>query len=55
MRVFLAMKQPINWQNLDPNVCSKDLNQLAASQYELPRMLSGTGQGEAIKNTGNPS
>jgi hypothetical protein len=33
-------QHPINCQNWDLNVRSKDLNQLAASQYELPKQLS---------------
>jgi hypothetical protein len=35
MRVLMVMKQQINWQE-------QDLNQLAASQLELPRKRSGT-------------
>jgi hypothetical protein len=48
------MELPINWQNWDMNVRSYGLNQLPAFQQELPRRLSGTGQTETIKNTGNP-
>jgi hypothetical protein len=43
MRVLMAMKQQINWQEQDLNTRSQDLNQLAASQLELPRKRSGTG------------
>jgi hypothetical protein len=37
MGVLLVMKKQINWQELDLNSRSQDLNQLAASQLELPR------------------
>jgi hypothetical protein len=37
------MKQQINWQEQDLNIHSQDLNQLAASQLELPRKQSGNG------------
>jgi hypothetical protein len=40
--VLLEMKQQINWQEQDLNICSQDLNQPVASQSELPRELSGT-------------
>jgi hypothetical protein len=43
MRVLLVMKQQINWQEQDLNIRSQDLNQLAASQLELPRRQLGTG------------
>jgi hypothetical protein len=43
MRVLMVMKQQINWQEQDLNIRSQDLNQLAASQLELPRKRSGTG------------
>jgi hypothetical protein len=52
--VLKVMKLRINWRNWDLNVHSQDLNQLVAFQQELPRRLSGTGQTETIKNTGNP-
>jgi hypothetical protein len=42
MKVLLAMKQQIDWQEQDPNNRSQDLNQLAATQSELPREWSGT-------------
>jgi hypothetical protein len=48
------MKRQISWQEQDLNMHSQDLNQLAASQLELPRKQSGTGQTEIIKDTGNP-
>jgi hypothetical protein len=47
MRVLLGMKLQSSWQE-------QDLNQLAASQLELPRKRSGTGLTEITKNTGNP-
>jgi hypothetical protein len=43
-----------NWQGEDLNIRSQDLNQLAASQLELPRRQSGTGWKEITKNLGNP-
>jgi hypothetical protein len=46
------MKRQISWQGRDLNVPSHDLNQLAASQQELPRNRSGTGQTEIINNIG---
>jgi hypothetical protein len=42
MRVLLRMKPQISWQE-------QDLNQLAASQLELPRERSGTGLTEITK------
>jgi hypothetical protein len=44
--MLLAMKWQITWQERDLNIRSQDLNQLAASQLELPRKLSGTGRTE---------
>jgi hypothetical protein len=52
MRELLAEKQPINWQNWDPNVDLWDLDQLTESQQEMPRKLSGTGQTETTKTLG---
>jgi hypothetical protein len=46
MRVLFEIKRQINWQERDLNTRSQDLNQLAASQLELPRMRSGTGRTE---------
>jgi hypothetical protein len=46
MRVLWAMKRQIYWQEQDLNIRSHDLNQLAASQLELPRKRSGTGRTE---------
>jgi hypothetical protein len=43
------MKWPISWLEKDLNICSQDPNQLAASQLELPRKQSGTGQTEITK------
>jgi hypothetical protein len=54
MRVLLGMKPQISCKEQDLNIRSQDLNQLAASQLELPRQRSGTGQIEITKNTGNP-
>jgi hypothetical protein len=39
---------------LDLNIRSLDLNQLAASRLELPRKRSGTGRTDITKNIGNP-
>jgi hypothetical protein len=47
MRVLLEMKQQIYFQE-------QDLNQPVASQLELPRERSGTGQTEITKNNANP-
>jgi hypothetical protein len=54
MRVLLVMKQQISWQEQDLNVHSYDLNQLVASEVELPRKWSRTGQTEIIKDFWNP-
>jgi hypothetical protein len=51
VRALLEMKRQISWQEQDLNIRSKDLNQLAASQLELPRNRSGTGLTEIIKIT----
>jgi hypothetical protein len=48
------MKRHISWQEQDKNIRSQDLNQLAASQFELPRKRSGTGRTEIAKNIRNP-
>jgi hypothetical protein len=37
MSESLEMKQQINWQGQDLNIHSRDLNQSAESQFELPR------------------
>jgi hypothetical protein len=37
MRVLLVMKRQINWQEQDLNIRSQVLNQLVASQLEVPR------------------
>jgi hypothetical protein len=44
MRVMLVMKGQISWQEQELNICSQDLNQLVAPQFELPRKRSGTGK-----------
>jgi hypothetical protein len=41
--VVVLLSLPSHWQEQDMNVRSQDLNQLAASQLELPREGSGTG------------
>jgi hypothetical protein len=41
MRVLLAMKWQISWQEHDLNIHSQDLNQLVASQLELPESSQG--------------
>jgi hypothetical protein len=46
------MKQQINWQGQDLNIRSRDLKQLAESQFELPRKRSATGSTEIIKTMG---
>jgi hypothetical protein len=43
MRELLEMKQQIYWHEQDLNIRSRDLNQPAASQLELPRGRSATG------------
>jgi hypothetical protein len=52
MRVLTVMKRQISWQDQDLNIRSQDLNQLAASQLELPRKRSGTGRTEITKALG---
>jgi hypothetical protein len=42
MSALLEIKRHINWQEQDLNTHSQDLNQLVASQLELPRKQSGT-------------
>jgi hypothetical protein len=37
MRALLEMKRQISWQEQDLNIRPQDLNQLVASQLELPR------------------
>jgi hypothetical protein len=49
MRVLLVMKRQFNWQEQDLNIRSQDLNQLVASQLELPRKRSGPGRTEITK------
>jgi hypothetical protein len=48
---LLQENTPLNW---DPNIRSKDLNQLLAFHLEFPRKLSRTRQTGAVRNTGNP-
>jgi hypothetical protein len=52
MRVLMAMKQQISWLEQDLKIHSQDLNQLAASQLELTRKRSGTGQIGIMKTLG---
>jgi hypothetical protein len=52
MKALLVMKRQINWQKQVLNIRSQDPNQLAASQLELPRKWSGTGQTEITKTHG---
>jgi hypothetical protein len=47
------MKRQISCQERDLNIRSQDLNQLVASQLELPRKRSGTGQIEIIETLGS--
>jgi hypothetical protein len=54
MGVLLVMKRQISWQEQDLNIHTQDVNQLAASQLELPRKRSGTGRIEITKNAANP-
>jgi hypothetical protein len=49
MRVLLVMKWQITWQERDLNIHSQDLNQLAASQMELPRKQSGLDEEKSQK------
>jgi hypothetical protein len=42
MWVLQGMKPQINWQEQDLNSRSQDLNQLAASQLELPKKQRST-------------
>jgi hypothetical protein len=50
----MAMKQQISWLEQDLEIRSYDLNQLAASQLELPRKRSGAGQIGIIPTTWKP-
>jgi hypothetical protein len=52
--ILLEVKQQIYWQEQDLNICSHDLNQPVASQSELPREWSETGQIEITSNNGTP-
>jgi hypothetical protein len=54
MRVLLEIKWHINWQEQGLNIRSQELNQLAASQLELPRKWSESGRTEITKIIGNP-
>jgi hypothetical protein len=49
MRALLVMKRQITWQERELNIHSQDLNQLAASQLDLLRKRTGTGQTEIKK------
>jgi hypothetical protein len=49
MRVLFVTKRQISWQEWDLNIRSKDLNQLAGSQLELPRKRLGTGRTDKEK------
>jgi hypothetical protein len=55
LRAMLVMKRQFSWQEHGRNIRSEDLNQLAASQLDLPQKPSGTGRREITKrNIGNP-
>jgi hypothetical protein len=43
-----------DYVRLDLNISSQDLNQPVASETELPKERSGTGQTEITSNNGNP-
>jgi hypothetical protein len=49
MRLLLVMKRHLSWQEQRLNIRSQDLNQLAASQLELPRKWSGIARTEITK------